>query len=379
MTDRPCLVTNFAYGTGPYLRITELAVSVNDHLERLGHPRHRIVLPLIYGSKQRRIMREEFGSEMDDRPEEFVFDERLGELFAETFYGDESYRSYLQRWVSRFDEWSERISEYLDDEYGDAVRFELSRAPRVSLDVSPSYYTSFGYLSKIFSKEIEASNSALPEELLSAARQRAVETEQEHDLQFISEPGTFTHCPDRTPTYPTEELVAPLMEPPEPPETEPNRGIYVTVSGIPGLEELYQEARSLDYNVYTNDPEALGGGTKALPSVLGSDAIEFHVARAGWGSVWLSLFTETPLLMPAWQPSDDPEIRYNVEAIEAVGIGSTFNEHQSKVLPDYGNRIRSNMRELKDQLRAEYRTLNGIDLAARKIATDLDERMGSTQ
>jgi len=377
MVDRPCLVTNFAYGTGPYLRITELALSVNDHLERLGRPRHRIVLPLVYGSKQRRIMREEFGREMDARPAEFVLDETLGDLFRETFYGDESYRSYLQRWVANFDEWSERIAGYLADEYGESVRFELSRAPRVSLDVSPSYYTSFGYLSEIFAAERDESDSALPDELLAVARDRAVQTEREHDLQFISEPGTFTHRPDRTPGYPAEELVPPLMEPPELPETEPERGIYVTVSGIPGLEDIYREARSLGYKVYTNDPGALGGGEWALPSVMASDAIEFHVARAGWGSVWLSLFTETPLLMPPWRPSDDPEIRYNVRAVEETGIGNTFNERQPKLPPDRGKRIRSNMRDLKDELRTDYGTLSGIDVAGERIATDVAERAGA--
>jgi len=377
MSDRPCLVTNFAYGTGPYLRITELALSVNDHLERLGHPRHRIVLPLVYGSKQRRIMREEFGEEMDARPEEFVLDETLGDLFRETFYGDESYGSYLRRWVGSFEEWSDRISGYLREEYGDSIGFELARAPRVSLDVSPSYYTSFGYLSEIFEEERGEANPRLPDDLLAAAADLAVETEREHDRQFISVPGTFTHRPDRTPGYDTEQLVPPLMEPPEPPEAEPDRGIYVTVSGIPGLEALYREARSLGYRVYTNDPDALGGGVKALPSVVTSDAIEFHVARAGWGSVWLSLFAETPLLMPTWRPSDDPEIRHNVRAIEALGIGNTFNEDRAKIPSDRGKRIRSNMRDFKDQLRTDYGTLSGIGVAGERIATDVGDREGA--
>jgi hypothetical protein len=377
MSDRPCLVTNFAYGTGPYLRITELALSINDHLERLGQPRHRIVLPLVYGSKQRRIMREEFGDEMDARPEEFVLDETLGELFRETFYRDESYGSYLRRWVGDFEEWSERISGYLHEEYGDSIGFELSRAPRISLDVSPSYYTSFGYLSKIFEEERREANARLPDDLLVVAADLARETEREHDRQFISVPGTFTHCPDRKPRYATEQLVPPLMKPPETPETEVDRGIYVTVSGIPGLEDLYHEAKSLDYRVYTNDPDALGGGIKALPSVVTSDAIEFHVARAGWGSVWLSLFAETPLLIPAWNPSDDPEIRHNVRAIEELGIGNTFSEDRAKISSDSGKRIRSNMRDIKDQLRTEYGTLSGIGVAGERIATDVGERGGA--
>lgn len=377
MSHRPCLVTNFAYGTGPYLRITELALSINDHLERVGQPRHRIVLPLVYGSKQRRIMREEFGHEMDSHPEEFVLDETLGELFRETFYGDESYGSYLKRWVENFEGWSDRISGYLHEEYGGSIGFELSRAPRVSLDVSPSYYTSFGYLSEIFEEERKEANAQVPDDLLAAAADLAAETEEEHDRQFISVPGTFTHRPDRTPGYASEQLVPPMMELPEPPEMEPERGIYVTVSGIPGLEDLYHEARSLGYQVYTNDPDALGGGIKALPSVVISDTIEFHIARAGWGSVWLSLFAETPLLMPVWRPSDDPEIRHNVRAIEELGIGNTFNDGRPKISSDCGKRIRSNMRDLKNQLRTDYGTLSGISLAGERIATDVTERGGA--
>jgi hypothetical protein len=126
--------------------------------------------------------------------------------------------------------------------------------------------------------------------------------------------------------------------------------------------------------VYTNDPDALGGGERALPSIMTSDAIEFHFARAGWGSVWLSLLTSTPLLMPPYRHSDDPEIRYNVQAIEELGIGDTYKNRGKSLSPERGQRIRSHMRDLRDQLRGEYGKLNGIEIAASEIVSDLTAR-----
>ena len=79
------IVTNFAYGTGPYLRTTELAIAVNNRLQRLGKERLGIIVPLVYGEKQIRVMREEFGEHQKAFPGEILFDEALGDIIRSVF------------------------------------------------------------------------------------------------------------------------------------------------------------------------------------------------------------------------------------------------------------------------------------------------------
>ena len=55
------VVLNFSYGTNPYLRTTEIALGVNEELKRCGQERLGIILPWIYGERQKNILLEEFG------------------------------------------------------------------------------------------------------------------------------------------------------------------------------------------------------------------------------------------------------------------------------------------------------------------------------
>src|SRR3989344_6147702 len=96
-------VTNFAYGTGPYLRTTELVIAFNDVLEARGKKRIPFVIPLVYGEKQKRVMREEFGAHAEQHPEEFLLDERFGAILKSIFYGDSTYEDALKKWTEHIE------------------------------------------------------------------------------------------------------------------------------------------------------------------------------------------------------------------------------------------------------------------------------------
>ena len=55
------ILANFAYGTGPYLRTTELAMAVSTQLQARGLGRLGVIVPWVYAERQRAIMAEEFG------------------------------------------------------------------------------------------------------------------------------------------------------------------------------------------------------------------------------------------------------------------------------------------------------------------------------
>ena len=80
-------VLNFAYGTGPYLRTTDLAIAFNAELERRGQPRLGIIVPWVYGDKQKKVMLEEFAGHEQKYPGEILLDAGLGAILKSIFYG----------------------------------------------------------------------------------------------------------------------------------------------------------------------------------------------------------------------------------------------------------------------------------------------------
>ena len=95
------IILNFLHGNGPYLRTIELALAVNDALEDKGYERKRIIVPLVYGDRQKRIMEENFGEAIRRRPREILLEKKLGSLIQPLLYsGNESYNKSLKGFLS---------------------------------------------------------------------------------------------------------------------------------------------------------------------------------------------------------------------------------------------------------------------------------------
>jgi len=371
------IITNFAYGTGPYIRITELAFAVNDYLDKEGHEPLQIILPHVYGDKQRRILVEEFGDRV--KPEEVILDSDLGSLFRQTFYENESYEEYLSRWINDHYQWETEINSYLNSTYGEEIAFEISRSPRISLSVSPAYFTSFGSLSEILDRSSSNPDIDIANKVLRTASDAFSHIESQYHRKFISEPGTF-QTDKKTTSYADFERIPPLSSPPKKiPEPDHGAGIYVTVTGIPGLNCLYSDVAASDYHIYTNDGSTIFDATEAPPWIVGHEKIKWHVARSGWGSVWLSIFTETPLLIPEWQDGDDPEIFYNNRRLEDLGIAQTYTGQSLEELHQFRSDCIDNMKNLKQDIRQAHGTLDGVDLVAKGISRHFLKNIGNLQ
>src|SRR3990167_8523270 len=74
MAQKRFLITNFAYGIGPYLRTTEIALSLNRELRQRG--------------------REDFAVHADS----IFLDEKLGGILKTVFYEKETIEEALIRW-----------------------------------------------------------------------------------------------------------------------------------------------------------------------------------------------------------------------------------------------------------------------------------------
>lgn len=379
-------VTNFAYGTGPYLRTTELLIAFNDVLEARGRVRIPFIIPLVYGEKQKRIMREEFGAHAEKHPDEVLLDERFGAILKTIFYGDATYVDALKKWTEHMDDVSREARKYLggvcDVETlggvkkkvnGKEIVVELNRSPRIRLDIAPAYSTSFGYISEILKESLEIGRGAVNVDatLLARGEEVARAIEESQKMTAMAYPATFSWRKDYLPLYATEVLVPPITSLPHgDSEGTFEKGIYVTITGIPGLERLYEDARRIGLKLYSNDTDAVKGSKKALPHVVQNKKIVFQFARSGWGSVWLSLFSGTPIVVPEHDPKDDPEIFFNNRAVEALGIGMVYRGEPLSEILEKCDVMRANCARAKKDIFARFGAIDGNAECAKLFAND---------
>lgn len=379
------IITNFAYGTGPYLRTTELAIALNRELESAGTERLGVIVPWVYGEKQKRVMLEEFGEHEAAHPGEILLDRRLGELLGRVFYsGERAYEAALRRWVEEGNAISREAEDYLSGALsvedlsgrrseirGQDIALELGRAPRIAFGTAPVYNVTFGYISEILEHVLAEPRGAIAvdHKLVRRAIPLATALEGEAVFHGLAEPGTFTYLADRKPRYPTGVAIPPTISPPRP-STEPlAEGIYVTITGIPGLERLYAEARHLGLKLYSNDPAAVPGSEYLSPHLIPNPGIKLQFARSGWGSVWLSQLSDTPFVAPAYDPTDDPEMYFNNRCLEALGLGIIYRGQPLAEILDQSERLRSGITAFNDRLRERFGTLDGNAYAAGLIAS----------
>lgn len=382
MHHKQFLVTNFAYGIGPYLRTTELALALNREQLKLGKEPFGIIVPLVYGEKQKRIMREEFSKNAAD----IFLDAALGEILKSVFYEKERFEDALVRWNKNEKDASEAARAHLSKPFvveslvgGDSITISpegvaltLARAPRIRYGIAPSYSVSFGLQSEILAAAAKEPAVKTKKETLLRAAETARRIEADEKLHLIAYPATMDCHANRKPVYKNEVSVPPVTDLPKRyTGASVAKGLYVTVTGIGGLERLFEDAGKLGLELYSNNPETITGSKKILPSILSSGKIMLHFARSGLGAAWLSLFTEVPIILPKYDGDDDPEILFNNKAIERLGFGMVYRgEPLAEILKKVPT-MKKAAQETKQAIMQKFGTLDGNAYAARLIAERL--------
>ncbi|MDO8435595.1 MAG: hypothetical protein Q7S89_02850, partial [bacterium] len=249
---------------------------------------------------------------------------------------------------------------------------EINRSPRIRYDVAPSYSTTFGYVADILENASKLPKGVIDTdpELLKKGSKLADSIEGKQDMNFMAYPATFSWDTAYTDRY-GATLTPPITDLPKNRKEEiDDEGIFVTVTGIEGLERLYREARELGLTLYSNDTEAVLGSVRALPSVISNEKIKLQFARAGWGSLWLSMFLEVPVLVPRYDPTDDPEIYFNNIALENLGFGIVYNGQPLKDILTEAPRCRERAHVLKEDILKRWGTLNGNAVCVKLFVED---------
>ena len=208
--------------------------------------------------------------------------------------------------------------------------------------------------------------------------ERAIETarwlEKNHEIYCLSYPGTFSYSDAESKRYPNEIRVPPLTFTPALNNDLIEPGFFATVTGIPGLERLYENARRLGLKCYSNEPKAVPYSIFALPRIISNKNILFQFARSGWGSVWSSMLSGTPLVTPPFDKSDDFEIYFNNLTIELLGIGLVDRGESIEELGERFRKIRESSLKKREGILKRWQTLDGQSLAAAVFAEDFIKR-----
>ncbi|MDP3779287.1 MAG: hypothetical protein Q8R30_04570 [bacterium] len=377
------IVTNFAYGTGPYLRTTDLAIAFNDELEKVGCERMGIIVPWVYGEKQKRVMLEEFAGHEEKYQGEILLDRKLGELLRSIFYADCTYEEALMKWAKEYREVSLHAYQHLSFDFevetfaGEkkiiphtGIAVELNRSPRVRYNVAPAYSTTFGNIADILERAQSVPEIAVDRELLKKGVKAAEWIERNQKMRCLSWPATFANVYDMKARYNDEILVPPIAPPPASNNDEIEKGIFVTITGIPGLERLYRDAKRLGLKLYSNDIEAVPGSVYMSPHVIPNKNIILQFARAGWSSIWISMIAGTPLVVPDFDSHDDPEIYFNNKSVEELGLGIVYRGQPLEEILEQAPRIKASCEDMKKQILEKWGTLDGNRCCAKMFAED---------
>ena len=171
--DQKVVICNPGYGNGPYLRCVEIALAMKGE--------SKIIMPLIYGKNQKRIMEEEFGEN-----HAIEFDEHLGKLINSISFKHESYENYLLSWIEHIDHTQNEIKSHLAEHYGSDF-IEIARSPIVNLGGSESFAVLFSRTSEILARSIDEGTIAIDKGLLKKVSDRMKILEDQFTKIFITD------------------------------------------------------------------------------------------------------------------------------------------------------------------------------------------------
>jgi hypothetical protein len=394
--NSPIILVNPAHGNEPYILGTAIAKGVGKRLAEQGLGQAKIVVPLMYGERQKRIL-------MEENPDDaglIYYDEAFGGILRDITFQNGDYSDHLRQIQMHYDE----VEAMLKQRFGinansfdartlstnESVSFSpknivatIDTAARVTVE-APQRYFAFPLLLSELLRETQKAGLGFSEADMQAVINRMLKVESAYSQVFIPKinPLSFQYADDLS-AQPTtidgrSRVYTPAMKKDYVKTSgkveEP--GIYVMFSGtgsnIEASKALVKAATEAGLRVYTPPWVEVKGSTSVSPDVLSDENIVAVMGRGGWGTGWQVQNLALPWLVTPYEVGDDPEIYFNNKTIEAMKMG--------KVLTDAGmtfgkltaiiNNLSVGTQALNKRIQDEFGTLNGIDFIADAIAAD---------
>ena len=380
------ILTNFGAGFGPLVRTFDMARRIRKRLKPiLGEPIN-ILIPWVYGDNQLRIIKEEVADEPSLHDHVFLAPE-LGNALRPLLFSGEGLNEELDRYLKIYQTqkklWDDLLKSSLKtvdllNRRGEAetksIRLEVTRNPVLPTNIEHSYYSSVSYFSSIFEELQEQKNIiGINFKLIEKAFIRFRKIEAEYRLHFQPIPRCMSFKKSPKPLFSTERETPPLIPEPKMMTGNLKNGIYVSVSGIPGLSSVYNEALRLPQTIYTNVLSSENSKAQVYPpNYITHSSVNRVFARAAWNTIWLANLTGTPLVCPDHSPEDHPEIFYNLKSVSKLKLAYIWNTKE-KSLEDFLSIIPSGKQkppEIYGEIKNRFGTLDGLQFCVDNITED---------
>jgi len=381
------MITTFAHGNGPYSRMVDLALAVNEEFEKRKWDKVPIVVPLVYGNKQKRIMQEDFGEVIRENPDLILLDEFYGGILSEMFYKAGHYQENLEFLIENQAKLEMKLRDYLSGTLkvetfvgeqksvnGDDIEFEISHNPRVATGYENSFYTSIVHFSELLERTRQEEILDFDPSILEEVGKIAHKIEDDKNVHFIHEPFVFSGDDPRG-RWKDEIYTPPLIHFPKLNSEKIDPGMYASVTGIEGLRQLFDRVNEFGMKVYCSPfiEKIEGADNRFGPELVSNENIKYQFGRTGWSTVWFSHLSETPLIAPAYTEGDDPEIYFNERTIGKLGLAAFFDgkKDPERVILEADD-TRKNLQDVNRKLMERYKTLDGINYIANVIVDSLE-------
>ena len=199
--------------------------------------------------------------------------------------------------------------------------------------------------------------------------------EREFRIHFLPTIRTLSSRQASTRRFADQRRTPPLIPAPTSPAETLIDGFYVSQSGINGLEYLYDQALSLPGRAYTNRVhESVPKDQIIPPRFIAHPSIKWVYARAAWNTIWLTNLTSTPMVCPSHQTGDHPEIYFNLQTVEHLGLAAVWERGRQPLGEfleglDTGELV-SKQRAVYTDMLSEFGTLDGIEYCSQQIVKD---------
>ena len=385
------IINNFGPGYGPFVRTLELSKAVYWQLTQKLAERINIIMPLVYGRQQIRIIEEEVNKDEFFR-DKILFSEEIGNVIKPLLFSGKNISAELRSYSSQLEEVSESIKKILKKKVNvkkldgtaleidpQQIKIEVSRNPVVCFGIKNSYYSSIGYMSGILQTSLNHLNDIkINPEILLKNIKLAKSVEGQFKLRFIPCLNSLSFDKqqenvNRNNEVKTPPLISEVKRRKSFQSDSNNIRTYVSISGIAGLGEIYEEALDLDHILFANKSSVCKGKVKHLsPLLINETPINYIFSRAAWNTIWLSNILGITLICPKFVHLDHPEIFFNLKTIERLQLGYVWDKNKQS-LKNFIKNIdykKQKVPSIYFRMLKKYGTLNGIEFCAKHITSD---------
>ena len=392
--DSPVILVNPAHGNEPYILGTAIAKGVSDRLVEQGLGRAKIVVPLLYGDRQRRILMEE----NPDATGLIHYDEEFGEILRDVTFQNGDFSQHLRQINEHYEDVQRMLKQRFSFDAGDFTTRNLASneiqtfspknvvatidtASRVVVD-APQRYFAFPILISELLRESKEAGLDFSEADMASLIEKMLKVESGYSQVFIPKinPLSYQYSEELS-LQPIEvggrsRIYTPAMkreyQRTQGKVVEP--GIYVMFSGTGSIadttQKLIDAAGQGGLKVYTN--KEVEGATAVSPDVLTDENILAVLGRGGWGTGWQVQNLALPWFVAPYEQGDDPEVYFNNKTIDALKMGKVLTDADMTPdrLKDVIKDFSVGMQEINQRIKDEFGTLNGIDFISGAIAED---------